>query len=82
MARKTKTVKKTVVTKNTDKDIVFEGAVSVVETPPPPKTPKKNKDIEYIGNELANVSTRVNELELSIEHINQKLKRVMGRMGL
>ena len=55
---------------------------TVVETPPPPKSPKKDKDVEYIGNELANVSSRVNELELSIEDMNQKLKRVMGRMGL
>ena len=54
----------------------------VVETPPPPKTPKKDKDVEYIGNELANVGKRINELELAIEDINQKLKRVMGRMGL
>tara|TARA_R100000700_G_C3148551_1_gene127965 strand:+ start:875 stop:1084 length:210 start_codon:yes stop_codon:yes gene_type:complete len=54
----------------------------VVETPPPPKTPKKDKDVEYIGNELANVSKRINELELAIEDMNQKLKRVMGRMGL
>tara|TARA_R100001082_G_scaffold98081_1_gene66208 strand:- start:231 stop:482 length:252 start_codon:yes stop_codon:yes gene_type:complete len=83
MAGKAKTVKKTVVTKNTDKDIVFDGAIkTVVETPPPPKSPKKNEDVEYIGNELANVSTRVNELELTIEDMNQKLKRVMGRMGL
>ena len=69
MARKAKTVKEK------PKSIV-------VETPPPPKTPKKDKDVEYIGNELANVSKRINELELAIEDMNQKLKRVMGRMGL
>ena len=54
----------------------------VVETPLPSKAPKKDKDVEYIGNELANMSKRVNELELSIEDMNQKLIRVMGRMGL
>ena len=55
----------------------------VVENPPPPKKPKKNNDdVKFIGNELANMSERVNALELSIESLSQDLKRVMGRMGL
>ena len=43
----------------------------VIENPPPPKKRKSTTDqmaayIEYIGNELADVSERVNELELCI----------------
>jgi len=52
----------------------------VIETPYPSK--EKKDDVEFIGNELANVSNRVNELELSIESLRQKIERVMGRMGL
>ena len=55
----------------------------VIENPPPPKKRKSTADdIDFIGNELANVSTRVNELELSIEDMRSGLKRVMDRMGL
>ena len=55
----------------------------VIENPPPPKKRKSTTDdIDFIGNELANVSTRVNELELSIEDMRSGLKRVMDRMGL
>ena len=55
----------------------------VIENPPPPKKRKSTiDDIDFIGNELANVSTRVNELELSIEDMRSGLKRVMDRMGL
>ena len=54
-----------------------------VETPYP-KEHKETKpnDINFIGNELANVSQRVNELELSISDLSIQMKRVMGRMGL
>ena len=102
MAGKAKTVKKTVVTKNTDKDIVFEGAIKtkakivndpknkqiIVENPPPPKTKPNNtetgfpRDIEFLGKALVTQTNRINELELCIEDMDQKLKRVMGRMGL
>ena len=54
----------------------------VIETPYPSKKKEKKDDVEFIGNELANVSNRVNELELSIESLRQKIERVMGRMGL
>ena len=45
-------------------------------------TVESKADVEYIGNQLANVSERVNELELSIESIRKDVQRVMGRMGL
>ena len=51
-----------------------------VKTPYPKKDTKS--DIDFIGNELANVNKRVNELELSIESLRLDIKRVMGRMGL
>ena len=60
----------------------------VVETPPPPKTKPNNtatgfpRDIEFLGKALVTQTNRINELELAIEDMNQKLKRVMGRMGL
>tara|TARA_Y100000296_G_scaffold85751_1_gene122745 strand:+ start:118 stop:309 length:192 start_codon:yes stop_codon:yes gene_type:complete len=56
--------------------------IVVENTPPKKKVLKKKNDVEFIGNELANVSQRVNELELSIESLRQDIKRVMGRMGL
>ena len=39
-------------------------------------------EIDYLGNKLADLSERVNELELSLNDINIKLKRVSDRMGL
>ena len=51
---------------------------------PYPKDHKETKpnDINFIGNELANVSQRVTELALSISDLVNQMKRVMGRMGL
>ena len=59
----------------------------VIENPPPPKKRKSTtdqmaSDVEYIGNELSDVSERVNELELCIEDMRKSLLRVMERMGL
>ena len=55
----------------------------VVKNPPPPeKKVSKKDDVNFIGNELANVSNRINELELSMDTLRLDLKRVMGRMGL
>ena len=34
------------------------------------------------GNKLADLSERVNEVELSISDLANKITRVMGRMGL
>ena len=54
-----------------------------VETP----YPKDHKEIkpdgvDYLGNKLADLGERVNEVELSISDLTNKIKRVMGRMGL
>jgi len=55
----------------------------VIENPPPPKKRKSTADdIDFIGNELANVSTRVNELELSIESLRLDIKKALHRLGL
>ena len=48
---------------------------------PYPKGVKKS-DIDFIGGELAKISERVNEVELSVSDLTNKLKVVMGRMGL
>ena len=51
-----------------------------VETPYPKGV--KKSDVDFIGGELAKISERVNEVELSISDLTNKLKVVMGRMGL
>ena len=48
---------------------------------PYPKEVKKS-DVDFIGGELAKLSERLNEAELSISDLTNKLKVVMGRMGL
>ena len=55
-----------------------------VKTPYPPKTHSlaKKKDVEFIGDELVKLTNRLNELELSVHDMNEKLKQVTGRMGL
>ena len=52
-----------------------------IETPPPTKETKSD-EIKYLGNKLADLSERVNELELSLEQIRLKVGVVSGRMGL
>jgi len=47
-----------------------------------PPLPKETKNVEYLGNKLADLSERVNEVELSISELTNKINRVMGRMGL
>ena len=42
----------------------------------------KPDEVDYLGNKLADLSERVNEVELSISDLSNKIKRVMGRMGL
>ena len=42
----------------------------------------KPDEIDYLGNKLADLSERVNEVELSIADLANKINRVMGRMGL
>ena len=51
-----------------------------IKMPPLPKEVKP--DIDYLGNKLADLSERVNEIELSISDLFKKIKRVMDRMGL
>ena len=52
-----------------------------IKMPPLPKKIKPD-EIDYLGNKLADLSERVNEVELSIAELTNKIKRVMGRMGL
>ena len=51
-----------------------------VETPYPEGV--KKSDVDFIGKELAKLSERLNEVELSVSDIAVKLKVVTGRMGL
>jgi len=53
-----------------------------VETPYPKGEKTKKDDINYLGNKLADLSDRINEIELSMESLGKDIKRVMGRMGL
>ena len=48
----------------------------------PPLSKEVKPDIDYLGNKLADLSERVNEVELSIADLANKINRVMGRMGL
>ena len=48
---------------------------------PYPKEVKKS-DVDFIGGELAKLSERLNEAEISISDLTNKVKTVMGRMGL
>ena len=51
---------------------------------PYPKDHKEVKpdELDYLGNKLADLSERVNEVDLSIADLANKIKRIMGRMGL
>ena len=51
-----------------------------VKTPYPEE--KKTSDVDFIGEELVKLSNRINELELSLNDMNVKLKQISGRMGL
>ena len=51
-----------------------------VKTPYPEKV--KKSDVDFIGKELAKLSERLNEVELSVSDLTTKLKVVTGRMGL
>ena len=53
-----------------------------MEVKMPPISKKVKPDVDYLGNKLADFSERVNEVELSISDLANKIKRVMGRMGL
>ena len=51
-----------------------------VKTPYPEGV--KKSEVDFIGGELAKLSERLNEVELSVSDITVKLKVVTGRMGL
>ena len=55
-----------------------------VKTPYPKGEEKKQKksDVDYWGEKMVKLQDRVNELELSLSDINNRLKVVTGRMGL
>ena len=48
----------------------------------PPLSKETKPDVDYLGNKLADLSERVNEVELSISDLANKINRVMGRIGL
>ena len=51
-----------------------------VKTPYPEGV--KKSEVDFIGGELAKLSERLNEVELSVSDLTGKIKKVMGRMGL
>ena len=59
-----------------------KGPIPGMEIKMPPLSKKEKPDIDYLGNKLADLSERVNEVELSIADLANKIKRVMDRMGL
>ena len=58
-----------------------KGSMGMEVKTPYPKGVKKS-DVDFIGGELAKLSERINEVELSISDLTVKLKVVTGRMGL
>ena len=83
--------------KTVSKKVSKKTDVSLIETPYPKEEKNKEykksgklptlkkvvpDEIDYLGNKLADLSERVNELELSLNDIHIKLKQVSGRMGL
>jgi len=59
-----------------------KGPIPGMEIKMPPLSKKVKPDVDYLGNKLADLSERVNEVELSIADLAGKIKRIMGRMGL
>ena len=59
-----------------------KGPIPGMEIKMPPLSKEVKPDVNYLGNKLADLSERVNEVELSISDLAGKIKRVMGRMGL
>ena len=53
-----------------------------IETPYPKEEKQSKSDVDFIGGELAKLSERLNELELSFNDLSLRLDRVAGRMGL
>ena len=59
-----------------------KGPIPGMEIKMPPLSKEVKPDVDYLGNKLADLSERVNEVELSISDLTNKINRVMGRMGL
>ena len=60
-----------------------KGSMPGMEIKMPPLSKEvKSDEIDYLGNKLADLGERVNEVELSIESLRLDIKRVMGRMDL
>ena len=59
-----------------------KGPIPGMEIKMPPLPKEIKPDVNYLGNKLADLSERVNEVELSISELTNKINRVMGRMGL
>ena len=59
-----------------------KGPIPGMEIKMPPLPKEVKPDIDYLGNKLADLGERVNEVELSIAELTNKINRVMGRMGL
>jgi len=62
-----------------------KGPMPGMEIKMPPILKEAKPDIctiDYLGNKLADLSERVNEVELSIADLSNKINRVMDRMGL
>ena len=54
-----------------------------IETPSPAKAKDViERDVLFIGDQLATISDRLNEAELSINDLTIKVSKIMGRMGL
>ena len=64
------------------KEKALSDASLEITTPYPKKEKKSKSDVNFIGGELAKLSERLNELELSFNDLNLRLDRVAGRMGL
>ena len=58
-----------------------KGKMGIKVDTPYPKEVKKS-EVDFIGGELAKLSERLNEVELSVSDLTTKLKVVTGRMGL
>tara|TARA_R100001530_G_scaffold53779_1_gene39727 strand:- start:201 stop:407 length:207 start_codon:yes stop_codon:yes gene_type:complete len=59
------------------------GKVLEVKTPYPKEEKVKQKsDKDYWGEKMVKLQDRVNELELTVNDMHNKLKVVTGRMGL
>ena len=58
-----------------------KGKMGIKVDTPYPKEVKKS-EVDFIGGELAKLSERLNEVELSVSDLTVKIKVVLGRMGL